>query len=155
MALKGKSTKTNYPFIPVEERENTQNPTVFWIKPKNIEGLNEFLEKSDRAREPQRLGRQPIYNSKKQTEVDVKDFMEICNKVENYQFSIDYEDLAKRGIIREVTDKNDLRLLALDLDPIVFREVQNAVSSWDELSKGELAYETFKKLSEPKKDAKA
>jgi len=70
-----------------------------------------------------------------------------CEKVENYQFSDDFSELAAKGAMK-IDEAGTLRLLVQDLDPQIFQEIQNSSSDWERLEEGRKAYEAhveFKK----------
>jgi hypothetical protein len=137
--LKGKSTRLAVPFIPEMERD-VENPTIFWLYPKNMKGTYKSLERFSRANSGNRGSR--TLNPVKMVEADQDDFVSFCEKVENYQFSEEISELSKRGMAT-FTEKSELKLIVEDIDPQVFQEVQNATANWDLLEKGKEAYESY------------
>jgi len=137
MALKGKGIKKAIPYIPEIER-GTDTPTVFWIKPKNMGGTYKTLELYSKGVDTNRNIRK--IHPTKMFEADIQDFLSFCEKVENYQFSDDFSELAAKGLIT-IEDAATFRLLVQDLDPTVFQEVQNATTNWEMLTQGQEAYQ--------------
>lgn len=149
MALRGRNPNVALPYVTERERDNLVDPTVFWIKPKNIKATNETLAGYSNAGDTNRISNRKT-NPTKLTEADVSDFLNFCEKVDKFIFSDAYTELSQRGVV-DVSDKTTLRLLAYDLDPRVFNEVQNATADWETLEAGMKAYEAFIKSNEEKK----
>ncbi len=144
MALQGRNPNEALPYIVERERDNMVDPTVFWIKPKNIKATNETLAGYSNAGDTTRVSNRKT-NPGKLTEADVNDFLNFCSKVNTFIFSSAYTELHEKGAIPEISDKPTLRLVALELDPRVFNEVQNATADWELLEAGMRAYEAFQK----------
>jgi len=134
MALKGLGNNP-VPFIPEVERTD-DNPTIFWIKPKNTRenyaSLNRYSDAVDTTK-----GGKKLVNASKMFEGDLNDFLSFCIRVDNYQFSDKYPDLAQQGVITHISDSETLQKLVDDLDPSIFSEVQDAASKWSVLKEGE------------------
>lgn len=134
MALKGIGNAT-IAYVPEIERDNAKDPTIFHIKPRNTKSSYTSLNKYQDATEMRR-GKNKI-NAKKMYEADKADFLEFCTKVENYEFSNKFKELAAKKVIKEITSPNTLSLLVEDIDPAVFQEVQNAANDYSYLKEGE------------------
>ena len=116
------------PYIPQVELESN-NPTVFWIRPKTV-GLVQNLSKYSTFSDL------PNYGSYLYTE-KVKEFLSVCTMVENFEFSIENKDLHKQGVVKEVTDKALLTIVALEIPSAIFDEVLNESNSTSFLSAGQ------------------
>ena len=141
MSLKGKGTRKPVPYIPELER-SSDVPTIFWIRPKNMKGTYVSLDLYQKGSDVTGRGQRTI-NPNKMMEADIKDFIGFCERVQNYQFSEDYAELAAKGVIAEIADPAELRMIVLDMDPAVFQEIQNVSADWDRLGAGEEAYKTW------------
>ena len=149
MALKGKSTHDPIPYIPEAERSSDQ-PTIFWIVPKNMKGTYQSLERFSKGANMSGKGQRTI-NPEKMAQADVEDFLTFCKKVENYSFGPDFSDLENKGVISIIEDENTLRLMYVDLDPTIFQEIQNASANWEMLGQGEESYKTWKEFVKGRK----
>lgn len=124
MKLKGIGTDS-LPFVPSVERDSEQ-PTVFWMKPKTV-GL---FQKKTKIKEILNLSyfADALANEKQ------LEFLLLCEKVDNFQFSEDRKDLSSLGILKDITDKNVLTLLVQELSPSIFDEVMSEVDVWSTLN---------------------
>ena len=141
MSLKGRNVDTAVPFIP-EIQSDDLVPTIFWVKPKNMKGTYKSLELFNKGIKVTKGEKQ--IDAEKMAGGDIQDFLQFCPKVENYEFSDRYTELASRKVIAEITDESTMRLLYVDLDPAIFQEVQNATSNWTLLQAGEDRYKEYK-----------
>lgn len=135
MALKGLDTKKPIPYVPEVERTNEENPTVFWILPRNSRQNYQALNKYASASTTNREGQTKI-NANRMYEADKEEFLERVKRVENYEFSNRFETHSKKGIM--LVDTPELLVdLIDDLDPAIFQEVIDASSKWAMLKEGE------------------
>ena len=142
MALKGRDTTKAVPYICEKERDNLENPTIFWIIPKNMKGNYTALERLRRASESR--NNRNVINPAKMFDADIENLKTFCEKVENYEFSEAYPDLSAKGIITVNIKQNAAEFLA-DLDPTVFQEIEGASTNWERLAEGEKAYQEYLK----------
>jgi len=134
MALKGLGQRP-IPYVPECERDSEQ-PTIFWIKPKNTRQTYASLNRYSDATENLRSGGKKV-NAVKMFEGDKADFMSFCARVDNYQFSDEFPELAKKGVVAKIEDVETLEKVIEDLDPQIFQEIQDAASNWTLLKNGE------------------
>lgn len=146
MALSGKQVKSAIPYIPEIERNNTSNPCVIWILPKNVLGTHKSLERFSKAQDM--VGRKASINPAKLFEADVKDFLEFCQKIDNFEFPDEFPEYKSRGIAT-FQGEAELRAVMQVLDPNIFQEMQNASANWSMLTEGETAYRTWKDSMKP------
>jgi hypothetical protein len=142
MALKGKSVLQPIAYIPEVERSNGVDPTIFWIVPKNMKGTYTSLELFAKGADTSSRG-QRVINPHKMAAADVKDFLNFCKKVENYQFSETFPELNAKGVIPLIEDPETMAKLYEDIDPTVFQEIQSASADWGRLDEGHLNWSTF------------
>jgi hypothetical protein len=140
MAIKGLSRKKSYPYITVDERSDLEQPTIFWLYPKDMQGTYRSLETYQKSGNVNSQGARTI-NAEKMFQADIKEFIKFCSKVENYQFSEDFE-LSEKGV-STFEIEGELRLLAMDLPPQTLLEIQNVVSDWVKFQEGIDAYEAY------------
>jgi hypothetical protein len=139
--LKGMNVNTAFPFIPVICRSE-EVPTIFWIKPKNLEVTYKSINRYAKAKKQVTKGHDEV-DTDKLFDADSINFLEACSKVENYEFSDRYPELSKLGGISEITTREHLVCVIGDLDPTVFQEVMNATSDWALLKEGNQAYNDY------------
>jgi len=130
MALKGLNTQTPVAYVPEIERES-DNPTVFWVLPKNARQNYVALNKYSAATVKDKI------NAVKMFEIDKSEFLLRVKRVDNFQFSDKYPELAQQGVIAKIEEQDMLEKLIDDLDPAIFQEIIDASSKWAMLSEGE------------------
>jgi len=113
------------PYIPLAEKDSTI-PTVFWLKPKTVGMLQKVFKYEE-------LSNFPNF-SKYITDERKLEFLALCTKVENFEFSDENPDLNKLGLIKEITDTPLLALLLNELNPTIFNEVMDEVDNWSMLA---------------------
>lgn len=130
------------PYVAQAERDDEiLNPTVFYLKPKNIKGHYQTVAAYAKATANAKQGER---NPTKLVEADVEDFLSFCEKVENYEFSERFPELSSSGAIKEIAEKTTLTSLVSDLDPTILAELQNAVTDWKQLTAAEDYWKQFK-----------
>lgn len=139
--LQGKDLTVAVPYIVGADR-NSDLPTIFWLKPKNALRNYQGASLYQKAIIPGPRGTTTT-DTGKIFEADLKNFLNQCVKVENFEFSEQYPDYKKQGIIKELNTKEELTALMNDLDPTAFQEVINVPSDWVLLKEGQDAYDAY------------
>lgn len=134
MAIKGVS-KEPIPYVPEIERDNHDNPTVFWIKPKTGRDANESMRRYAAASKEGRKGYRDL-DVRKLNSADIEEFINCVIKVENFEFSDNYPELEQRGVIEEITDEATLVSVCNDLAADILIEIFDAASNISQLKTG-------------------
>jgi len=138
MALKGLDTTKPIAYVPEVERSNEENPTIFWVLPRNSRQNYEALNKYSDASKTDKNGNTKI-NASQMFNADTSEFLSRVKKVENYQFSAKFPQYLEKGNNGVMTIDNEemMQDLINDLDPAIFQEVLDASSQWSVLKEGE------------------
>jgi hypothetical protein len=139
--LQGKDTKIAVPYIVSGDR-NSDIPTIFWLKPKNLLGNYKGSTLYQKAITQGPRGTTTT-DANKIYDADITNFLDRCEKVENFEFSKQYPEYQKQGVIGTIDTKEQLIALMYDTDPIALQEVMNAPSDWAMLKEGENAYSSY------------
>lgn len=139
--LQGKDISVAVPYIVSADR-NSDIPTIFWLKPKNALGNYKGANLYQKAVIPGPRGVNTT-DVNKIYEADTKNFLDRCEKVENFQFSEQFPEYRKQGVLVLLNTKEYLLALLNDLDPMAFQEVINAPSDWAMLKEGQDAYDIY------------
>lgn len=134
MAIKGVS-KEPVPYVPEVERDNIENPTAFWIKPKTGRDANESMRRYAAASKEGRKGYRDL-DVRKLNSADIEEFINCVIKVENYEFSDNYPELEDRGVIPEITDEATLIKVCHDLPADILIEIFDVASNVSQLKAG-------------------
>lgn len=134
MAIKGVS-KDPIPYVPEVERDNIENPTCFWIKPKTGKDANESMRRYAAASKEGRKGYRDL-DVRKLNSADIEEFINYVIKVENYEFSDNYPELEERGVIPEITDEATLIKICHDLPADILIEIFDAAANVSQLKAG-------------------
>lgn len=102
------------PYIPKCER-NTKIPTVFWMKAKTV-GMMQI----------QRGWSEDFNVGTIIAEREIKDFINLCEKIENYE-------LSNSKHIEVTTDKRIITEIVEDMPPEIFSEIMLEIQNWSEL----------------------
>lgn len=116
------------PYIPISEH-HVENPTVFWLKPKTVGLVQKQFNLAEILELPN--GGEALFEQKQ------IEFLSVCDKVENFQYSDETPDLNKLGNIKKISDKKFLQLLMLQLQPSVIDEVLDYVDSISYVNKAQ------------------
>ena len=134
MALKGVSTKP-IPYVPEVERDNTENPTIFWIKAKTGRDANESMRRYAGASKEGRKGYRDL-DVRKLNNADIEEFLGIVTEVENFEFSDNFPDLEEKGVISKISDEATLIRVCQDLPADILIEVFDVASNLSQLKAG-------------------
>lgn len=127
MKLKGIGIDS-IPYIPISERD-VENPTVFWVKPKTVGLVQKKFNLTELLDLPE--GGEALFEQKQ------IEFLSICDKVENFQFSNETPELAKLGCIKKISDNKFLQLLLLQLSVSTIEEVLEYVDDISSVNKAQ------------------
>jgi len=134
MAIKGVSKKP-VPYIPEMERDNLDNPTCFWIKPKTGKDANETMRRYAAASKESRKGYRDL-DVRKLNSADIEEFITFVSKVENYEFSDNYPDEEEKGVIPVIEDEETLIKVCHDLPSDILIEIFDAAGNMAQLQAG-------------------
>lgn len=130
-------SKKPIPYVLEEDRKSDAAvQTVFWIVPKKGHDANETLRRYAAAGRDGRKGYREL-NTARLDQADIEEFLDICIKVENFQFSEDFPDLAKQGVVKVIEDSASLAILCRDLSVDHLLEIMDAANNISHLKTGE------------------
>lgn len=130
-------SKKAIPYVLEEDRRNSYSEqTVFWIMPKKGHDANETLRRYAAAGRDGRKGYREL-NTSRLDQADVEEFLDVVVKVENFQFSEDYPDLSKQGLIKTIEDQGTLVQVCKDLSVDHLLEIFDAANNISHLKAGE------------------
>jgi len=135
MAIRGVSREP-VPFIPEEERSETENPTIIWIRPKTGHQANVTMQRYASAGREGRKGYREL-NVNKLDNADISEFLDVVIKWENMYFSDKFPDLASKGLIGEITDQEMLKMVCQDISADLLLEIFEAANNVSILKAGE------------------
>tara|TARA_R100000458_G_C8275331_1_gene250384 strand:+ start:1300 stop:1767 length:468 start_codon:yes stop_codon:yes gene_type:complete len=135
MAIRGVSKKP-IPYLPEEERSNTEDPTVFHLVPKTGHQSNVTMQRYAAAGRDGRKGYREL-NVNKLDNADLAEFLDICVKVENWYFSDQYPDLESQGLFKDIQDPELLKRVCQDMSSELLLEVFEAANNLSTLKAGE------------------
>lgn len=141
MALKGINPNTSIAYVPKTERAcPPDEQTVFWISPRTTMRANVSASRYMKARREGKRG-EIIMDEKRMVEADIKEFLEMITKVDNYIYSTQYSqyrnDDGTDKIWQNITDRLMLEAIYRDLPNEIFIELLEASSDMSVLTEGE------------------
>ena len=123
------------PYVPEEERSSIDKQTVFWVKPKTGHEANQTLSAYASAGRDGRKGYREL-SVRRLDNADVDQFLSTVEKVEWYQFSDRFPELAASGPMAIVEGDALLSKMALDLSSDLLIEVFEASNNMSQLLAG-------------------
>lgn len=113
-------------YVPEFDRNNFIDPFAVWIRPKDAEAANKTLKRyAEISRE--RKGTREI-NLHKLNAGDIAEWSDLVVRIENYRFSNQFPELRERGVIKEITDWDEIRMVFKDIENSITIEVFDAAT---------------------------
>ena len=135
MAIRGVSREP-VAYVPEEQRTETEDQTVIWIRPKTGQDANRTMAAYAGASREGRKGYRDM-NVTKLNSADIQEFIRIVSKVENYYFSNAFKDLETQGLLAVIEDEETLKKVAQDISADLLIEIMEAANNASTLKAGE------------------
>lgn len=121
-------------YILERERDNLINPMTIFIRPKDTAAANRTLKAYGETSRDRKGSKQ--FNVSKLNNADLDEWITVVSRIDNYEFSNQFPDLEKHGVMKNITDVDVLKKVLVDLTNDIVNEVFDAASDTSLLDAG-------------------